>query len=109
MSGFDETFDFVVVGSGGGSMCAAVVACSAGKTALVLEKTSLIGGTTARSGGVMWIPNNPYMTKAGVPDSLEAAVKYLEEYTGFEMGKEKDPKTGAVTYDWELVGKLFQK
>ena len=82
MSGFDETFDFVVVGSGGGSMCAAVVACSAGKTALVLEKTSLIGGTTARSGGVMWIPNNPYMTKAGVPDSLEAAVQYLDAVVG---------------------------
>ena len=32
MGGFDETFDFVVVGSGGGSMCAAIVACSAGKS-----------------------------------------------------------------------------
>ena len=82
MSGFDETFDFVVVGSGGGSMCAAVVACAAGKSALVLEKTNLIGGTTARSGGVMWIPNNPYMAKAGVPDSLEAATQYLDAVVG---------------------------
>ena len=82
MSGFDETFDFVVVGSGGGSMCAAVVACAAGKSALVLEKTNLIGGTTARSGGVMWIPNNPYMATAGVPDSLEAATQYLDAVVG---------------------------
>ena len=82
MSGFDETFDFVVVGSGGGSMCAAVVACTAGKSALVLEKTNLIGGTTARSGGVMWIPNNPYMAAAGVPDSLEAATQYLDAVVG---------------------------
>lgn len=82
MSGFDETFDFVVVGSGGGSMCAAVVACAAGKSALVLEKTNLIGGTTARSGGVMWIPNNPYMATAGVPDSLEAATQYLHAVVG---------------------------
>jgi 3-oxosteroid 1-dehydrogenase len=82
MSGFDETFDFVVVGSGGGSMCAAVVACAAGKSALVLEKTNLIGGTTARSGGVMWIPNNPYMAMAGVPDSLEAATQYLDAVVG---------------------------
>lgn len=82
MRGFDETFDFVVVGSGGGSMCAAVVARSAGKTALVLEKTNLIGGTTARSGGVMWIPNNPFMKKAGVPDSLEAATQYLDAVVG---------------------------
>ncbi len=82
MSGFDETFDFVVVGSGGGSMCAAVVACAAGKSALVLEKTNLIGGTTARSGGVMWIPNNPYMAMAGVPDSLKAATQYLDAVVG---------------------------
>ena len=82
MSGFVESFDFVVVGSGGGSMCAAVVACAAGKSALVLEKTNLIGGTTARSGGVMWIPNNPYMATAGVPDSLEAATQYLDAVVG---------------------------
>ena len=82
MSGFDETFDFVVVGSGGGSMCAAVVACAAGKSALVLEKSNLLGGTTARSGGVMWIPNNPYMATAGVPDSLEAATQYLDAVVG---------------------------
>lgn len=82
MSGFDETFDFVVAGSGGGSMCAALVAASAGKTAVVLEKTDLIGGTTCKSGGVMWIPNNPFMAKAGVPDSLEAATQYLDAVVG---------------------------
>ena len=82
MSGFDETFDFVVAGSGGGSMCAALVARVAGKTALVLEKTGLIGGTTCKSGGVMWIPNNPFMAKAGVPDSLEAATHYLNHVVG---------------------------
>jgi 3-oxosteroid 1-dehydrogenase len=82
MTGFDEAFDFVVVGSGGGSMCAALVARAAGKSAVVLEKTDLIGGTTARSGGVMWIPNNPFMAKAGVPDSLDAASVYLDAVVG---------------------------
>ena len=82
MTGFDETFDFVVVGSGGGSMCAALVARAAGKSAVVLEKTDLIGGTTARSGGVMWIPGNPFMAEAGVPDSLEAATTYLDTVVG---------------------------
>jgi 3-oxosteroid 1-dehydrogenase len=82
MSSFDEIFDFVVAGSGGGSMCAALVARSTGKTAVILEKTNLIGGTTARSGGVMWIPNNPFMAKAGVPDSLEAASQYLDHVVG---------------------------
>jgi 3-oxosteroid 1-dehydrogenase len=82
MSEFDETFDFVVVGSGGGSMCSALVARSAGKSVLILEKTELIGGTTARSGGVMWIPNNPFMQRDGVEDSLEQATAYLDSVVG---------------------------
>ena len=82
MSGFDETFDFVVAGSGGGSMVAALVARAAGKSALVLEKTGLIGGTTARSGGVMWIPNNPFMAQAGIADSTEQATMYLDHVVG---------------------------
>jgi 3-oxosteroid 1-dehydrogenase len=77
-----ETFDFVIVGSGGGSMCAALVVRSAGKTALLLEKTALIGGTTARSGGVMWIPNNSLMAGDGVKDSLEKAMTYLDHLVG---------------------------
>lgn len=82
MSSFDETFDFVVAGSGGGSMCAALVVRDAGKSVVILEKTDLIGGTTARSGGVLWIPNNPYMKQAGVPDSEEAANAYLDHVVG---------------------------
>ena len=78
----NETFDFVVVGSGGGSLCAALVLRAAGKSVLVLEKSELVGGTTATSGGVMWIPNNRYMKEAGVPDSREQAIAYLNAVVG---------------------------
>ena len=82
MNEFDEYFDFVVVGSGGGSMCSALVARAAGKSVLILEKTALIGGTTARSGGVMWIPNNRFMKRDGVEDSPEQAMAYLNTLVG---------------------------
>jgi 3-oxosteroid 1-dehydrogenase len=78
MTHFDEMFDFVVVGSGGGSMCAGLVMRSAEKSVLILEKTNLVGGTTARSGGVMWIPNNPFMTRDRIEDSYEKAAAYLD-------------------------------
>jgi 3-oxosteroid 1-dehydrogenase len=78
MTHFDEMFDFVVVGSGGGSMCAGLVMRSTGKSVLILEKTGLVGGTTARSGGVMWVPNNPFMTRDGIEDSYEKAAAYLD-------------------------------
>jgi len=79
---FDETFDFVVVGSGGGSMCAGLIMRSVGKSVVVLEKAPLIGGTTSRSGGVMWIPNNPFMKQEGVEDSYEQAMQYMEATAG---------------------------
>jgi 3-oxosteroid 1-dehydrogenase len=78
----NETFDFIVVGSGGGSMCAALVMRAAGKSVLILEKTSLVGGTTAASGGVMWIPNNRFMKAEGIEDSHEEAVAYLDAAVG---------------------------
>lgn len=79
---FDETFDFVVVGSGGGSMVAGLVMRSVGKSCVVLEKMPRIGGTTSRSGGVMWIPNNPFMKADGVEDSFEKAMTYMEATAG---------------------------
>jgi 3-oxosteroid 1-dehydrogenase len=78
----NETFDFVVVGSGGGSMCAALLMRDAGKSVLVLEKTDRVGGTTAISGGVMWITNNRFMQPAGVADSREQATAYLDAVVG---------------------------
>ncbi|WP_428310616.1 FAD-binding protein [Hydrocarboniphaga sp.] len=82
MQHWDETFDFVVAGCGGGSMCAALVMRAAGRSVLILEKTALLGGTTARSGGVMWIPNNPVMQRDGIADSFDAASRYLDQVCG---------------------------
>jgi 3-oxosteroid 1-dehydrogenase len=82
---FDEAFDFVVVGSGGGSMCSALFMRSVGRSVVILEKTNLIGGSTARSGGVMWIPNNRFMAEDGVEDSLEKAITYLDATAGLSQ------------------------
>jgi len=78
----DETFDFVIVGSGGGSMCAALVVKSMGFEPLILEKTGLFGGTTAKSGGIMWVPNNRFMKRDGIADSTEQAMTYLDHVVG---------------------------
>ena len=81
----NETFDFVVIGSGGGSMCAALLLRAAGKSVVILEKTDLLGGTTATSGGVMWIPNNRFMKSEGIDDSAEKAMSYLDAIVGDNM------------------------
>ena len=82
---FDQEFDFVIAGSGSGSLVAALYLRCQGKRVLVLEKTGLFGGSTARSGGVMWIPNNPFMTKDGVLDSPDLAAAYLDSVTAGQL------------------------
>ncbi len=76
MADFDETFDWVVVGSGAGSVSSALLMKHAGKSVVILEKSDKFGGTTAKSGGVMWIPNNCFMDPG--EDSTENAITYLE-------------------------------
>jgi 3-oxosteroid 1-dehydrogenase len=82
MTTWDSTFDFVIVGSGGGGMVAAMAAADGGASTLVLEKQELIGGSTAMSGGIVWVPNNPVMRADGVPDSYEDAMAHFEAVVG---------------------------
>ncbi len=82
MAQTDEDVDFIVAGTGAGSMIAALYLREQGLRVLVLEKTDLVGGTTSRSGGILWIPNNPFMAAEGVPDSSEQALAYLEAVAG---------------------------
>lgn len=81
MSDWDYLTDLLVIGSGGG-LTAAVTAAVSGLDALVVEKENLIGGSTAMSGGVVWLPNNPLMVEDGIADSLEQGMEYFESVVG---------------------------
>ena len=77
-----QEVDLVIVGSGGGGMVAALTAADAGLSAIVLEKRDLIGGSTAMSGGVVWVPANQFLEADGIADSQEAALKHFEAVVG---------------------------
>ena len=79
-----ETYDFIIVGSGGSAVCAALVMKEAGKRALIIEKRPFFGGSSALSGGVMWIPCNSLGREAGVEDTPEMAKAYLDACAGPE-------------------------
>lgn len=64
-------YDAIVVGAGAGGLTAACVAAAEGLKTLLVEKSPLVGGTTAVSGGMVWIPANPKMAAAGVEDSVD--------------------------------------
>ena len=65
--------DVLVVGSGAGGLATAVAAAHRRLSVLVAEKEPVFGGTTARSGGWMWIPCNAPAQRAGVEDSKDKA------------------------------------
>ncbi|MBP8235647.1 MAG: FAD-binding protein, partial [Rhizorhabdus sp.] len=76
---WDREADVVVLGSGGAAMTAAITAHDFGaKDVVILERSGMVGGTTAMSGGMLWIPNNHHQQAAGIADSDEEIVTYLD-------------------------------
>jgi 3-oxosteroid 1-dehydrogenase len=77
-------FDLVIVGSGAAGLTAALTAALRGLSAVVIEKTEYFGGSTARSGGGVWIPGNAVLRRAGITDTPAAASAYLAHVAGEE-------------------------
>ncbi|MBS0378719.1 MAG: FAD-dependent oxidoreductase [Proteobacteria bacterium] len=78
---WDVETDVLVVGSGAAALTAAVVAASGGARTLVVEKSELYGGTSATSGGVIWIPATAQALAQGHADSPEEAFQYVRALT----------------------------
>jgi 3-oxosteroid 1-dehydrogenase len=85
----EPEFDIVIVGSGAAGMTAALAAAHNGLRAVVIEKTGYFGGSTARSGGGVWVPGNAVVRKAGVRDSPEQARAYLAHVAGDGVSPER--------------------
>jgi 3-oxosteroid 1-dehydrogenase len=75
---WDKEADVVVIGSGGAGLVAALAARDSGASVVVLEKSATVGGTTAVSGGVVWVPTNHHMAEVGIPDSRDEALVYMK-------------------------------
>jgi 3-oxosteroid 1-dehydrogenase len=80
--GFDGVVDVLIVGSGGGGMTAALTAHASGLETLVIEKSSYFGGSTALSGGGIWVPGAPAQRREGYAPSPEGVIEYLRQVSG---------------------------
>ncbi|MEZ0366651.1 FAD-binding protein [Mycobacterium sp. pUA109] len=78
----EHVVDVLVVGSGGGGMTAALAADAAGLDTLVIEKAAQFGGSTALSGGGIWVPGAPAQRRAGYVPDPDDVVAYLRQITG---------------------------
>ncbi|MFD1849718.1 FAD-dependent oxidoreductase [Oceanobacillus bengalensis] len=75
---WQEEYDVVVVGSGAGGLVAAITAAHHGLNTVIIEKGEVWGGSSALSGGGLWIPNNHVSINAGLEDSEEEALTYMK-------------------------------
>ena len=110
MTDWDKSVDLLIVGSGGGGMVAALATLDAGLEPLVVEKQSLVGGSTGLSGGMVWLPNNPLMRRDGITDSHEEGLAYLADVVG-DIGAPSSPARREVflTAGSEMINFLLRK
>lgn len=90
-----ESTDVIVLGSGAAGLTAALTARIEGADVVVLEKGELVGGTSAWSGGALWVPVNPKAAEAGLHDAREDALAYIDSLSNGMI----DPAMAAVFVD----------
>lgn len=100
--------DVVVLGSGSAALVAALSAHEHGaREVIVVEKSGMVGGTSAMSGGMMWIPLNHLAVEAGVRDSFDDVVTYLDHLAPGQL--EDDPLSGFLEGGPEMIRFLADK
>lgn len=99
--------DVVVVGSGAAGYAAAITARREGAEVIMVEKAPFAGGTTLRSGGGFWTPNNRFMRDKGTADPREDAMRYMARYSFPQLYDPADPRLGLPQNEYDLIGTFY--
>ncbi|MFD0591472.1 FAD-binding protein [Catellatospora coxensis] len=102
---WDREVDVLVVGTGAAGLTAAIATADAGRRVAVVESTATWGGTTALSGGGLWMPANPLMLRKGHADSVDKALTYLQAAVGDAGPASSDARRRAFV---ETVPEVYQ-
>jgi succinate dehydrogenase/fumarate reductase flavoprotein subunit len=104
---WDYETDVLCVGSGAAACSAAIAAIDNGAKAMLVEKMPLTGGTTGKSGGVCWIPNNSAMRAAGLEDKKEDCMRYMARYAHPLAYNPDSPTLGLTTRNYKLLEAFY--
>jgi 3-oxosteroid 1-dehydrogenase len=97
------TADVIVVGSGAAAFSAAITAKNEGCSVIMLEKAAELGGTTIRSGGGFWTPNNRYQRARGVKYDREQTLKYMARYSYPHLYQPEGVRYGVPENEFQLM------
>ncbi|MFK4296607.1 3-oxosteroid 1-dehydrogenase [Arthrobacter sp. GAS37] len=104
---YDVDVDVVIAGSGAAALSTAVVAAALGRSVLVLERAARFGGTTRKSAGGVWMPNNKYMHAAGTEDDRTAALHYLARIGRPTLFNPDSPTLGLPAWEYEGLSAFY--
>lgn len=104
---WDYEADVVVVGTGGAAFAGAVTARHHGASVIMIEKAPVVGGTTAKSGGGYWIPNNFAMRAAGLRDEREDAIRYMARYSYPQLYHPDAERYGLPEHEYSLIAAFY--
>jgi 3-oxosteroid 1-dehydrogenase len=104
---WDYEADIICVGSGAAAITAAATAVGNGDKVIVLEKERRLGGTTAKSGAVHWIPNNPQLRAAGIKDERDDALRFMVRFSYPNNYVANDPTLGIPEDRYKLIEALY--
>ena len=99
--------DLLIVGSGIAGTAAALAAVAKGASVIIFEKMPFKGGTTAKSGGVFWIPNNTYLKSQGVADERIDALRYMVRLAHPQRYDETDALLGISQPEFDLISTFY--
>ena len=104
---WDLTSDVVVVGSGAAASAAAVTAQSKGASVIMLEKSAATGGTTYKSGGEIWIPNNFALRASGVNDARDDCLKFMARANYSTIYNPNDAHFGLPDHEYNNLAAYY--
>jgi 3-oxosteroid 1-dehydrogenase len=104
---WDHKTDILVIGSGVGAATAALTAHENGDAALLIEKAGFPGGTSGKSAGVLWIPNNFTLREKGIEDKKKHCIRYLARFSYPERYTRDAAKLGLSEHEYSLLEAFF--
>lgn len=104
---WDHETDIVVVGSGVGGCTAALAAHKNGDATIICEKAPFVGGTSLKSAGVLWIPDNFALRAKGVKDEKADCLRYLARFSYPERYSQTQPNLGLHAAEFALLEAFY--